>query len=79
VEGDVLLRLMPVEPDPNYAYFVLECDPTTFDLCRIVIRESAGNTSEFVLTNLQTNVQVDNKRFDFKIPKGVEVIRVDQK
>jgi len=78
-EGSILLRLAPVEPDPNYAYFVLECDPKTFDLRRIVVRESAGNTSEFLLTNLQTNIRIDNKRFDFKIPKGVEVIRVDEK
>jgi len=79
ITGDVLLRLAPVEPDPNYSYFVLECDPKSFDLRRIVIRENAGNTSEFILTNLQANVQVDNKRFEFKIPKGVEVIRVDEK
>ena len=79
IAGDVLLRLEPVEADPSYAYFVLECDPKNSDLRRIVIRENAGNTSEFILTNLQANVQVDNKRFEFKIPKGVEVIRVDEK
>jgi outer membrane lipoprotein carrier protein len=79
VEGTFMLRLVPVDPDPNYAYFLLECDSRTFDLRRIVVRESTGNTSEFLLTNLQTNIQTDSKRFDFKIPKGVEVIRVDEK
>jgi len=79
VEGTVLLKLVPVESDPNYEYFVLECDAKTFDLRRIVIRESGGNMSEFLLTNLQANIPVDNKRFDFKIPKGVEVIHLDEK
>ncbi len=78
-EGTFLLRLVPIDPDPSYAYFVLECDSRTFDLRRIVVREGTGNTSEFLLTNLQTNLRTDNIRFDFKIPKGVEVIRVDEK
>ncbi len=46
---------------------------------RIVIREQTGSVSEFLLTNLQTNVRVDNRQFEFKIPKGVEVIRLDEK
>ena len=79
VEGTVLLRLAPVEYDPNYSYFVLECDAATFDLRRIVIRERTGSISEFLLTNLQTNARIDNRQFEFKIPKGVEVIRLDEK
>jgi outer membrane lipoprotein carrier protein len=79
VEGTVLLRLAPRTPEPSYAYVVLECDERTYDLRRIVIREATGNTSEFLLTNLQTNVRIDDKKFQFKIPKGVEVIQVDEK
>jgi chaperone LolA len=79
VEGTVLLRLAPRTPEPSYAYVVLECDESTYDLRRIVIREATGNTSEFLLTNLQTNVRIDDNKFQFRIPKGVEVIRVDEK
>jgi outer membrane lipoprotein-sorting protein len=57
----------------------IECDGNSFDVRRMVIHERAGNTSEFVFRNLQTNVKVDSKQFQFKIPKGVEVVRLDEK
>jgi outer membrane lipoprotein carrier protein len=79
IQGTVLLRLVPREEDPNYSYFVLECDQNTYDLRRILIRERTGNTSEFILTNVATNVKVDSQKFVFKIPKGAEVIRLDEK
>jgi outer membrane lipoprotein carrier protein len=78
-EGSVLLRLTPRSREPDYAFLVLECDQRTYELRRIVIRELTGNTSEFVLSNLVMNVKIDGKQFQFKIPKGVEVVRVDEK
>ncbi len=39
-------------------------------------RESTGNLSEFLLTNLETNIKIGDSQFQFKIPKGVEVIRL---
>jgi outer membrane lipoprotein-sorting protein len=58
---------------------VLELDRRTFELRRIVIRELTTNTSEFILTDLATNVKVDDSQFRFKIPRGVEVVQVDDK
>jgi outer membrane lipoprotein carrier protein len=78
-EGSVLLRLTPRRREPDYAFLVLECDQRTYELRRIVIRELTGNTLEFVLSNLVMNVKIDGKQFQFKIPKGVEVVRVDEK
>jgi len=78
-EDSALVRLTPRSREPDYAFLVLECDRRTYDLRRIIIREITGNTSEFVLSNLATNVKVDRKEFEFKIPKGVEVIHLDQK
>ncbi len=78
-ENSALVRLTPRGPEPDYAFLVLECDQRTYELRRIIIRELTGNTSEFVLSNLATNVKVAGKEFEFKIPKGVEIIRLDQK
>jgi outer membrane lipoprotein carrier protein len=79
VEATVLLRLIPRSPESEYAYVVLESDERTFDLRRIVVREPSGNYSEFTLTDVMANVKIDNKQFQFKVPKGVEVIQVDDK
>ena len=77
--GTVLLRLTPRAQEPEYSYIVLELDAATYDVKRIVIRERTGNTSEFALSDLKTNVKVDNRQFSFKVPPNVEVIRVDEK
>lgn len=77
--GSILLRLVPRVTEADYAYVVIDCDGSSYDINRIVIHERNGNTSEFALSNLKTNVKVDNKQFQFKIPKGVEVVRLDEK
>jgi outer membrane lipoprotein carrier protein len=71
-----LIRLTPRSSEAQYSFLVLELDGETYDVRRIVIRERTGNTSEFLLTDMQTNVRIENKKFQFKIPKGVEVIRL---
>jgi len=70
-----IIRLTPRSGKGEYEFLVLEIDPKTFDLRRIVIREYGGNTSEFLLTNVAMNVKMGNKEFQFKPPKGVEVVR----
>lgn len=77
--GVILLRLTPRAVSAEYAYVILECEAGSYDLRRIVIRERAGNTSEFLFANLKTNVKVEPQQFRFKIPKGVEVVRLDEK
>jgi outer membrane lipoprotein carrier protein len=76
--GGTLIRLTPRSIEPAYQYLVLELDPKSFDLRRITVREQTGNTMEFLLSNMTTNIKIDNKKFKFSIPKGVEVIRLDK-
>jgi len=77
--GTLQMRLIPRAPDPAYEHLVLEMDERTWDIRRLVIREHTGHTSEFRLTDLRTNARLDNRFFRFKIPKGVEVIRLEEK
>lgn len=76
LEGTVLLRLLPRRPDSGYDYLVLELDRDTSDIRRIVIREHIGNTSEFLFSDVSTNVRVPAGRFRFTPPRGVEVLRL---
>jgi outer membrane lipoprotein carrier protein len=79
VQATHLIRLEPRVPEAGYSYLVLECDAKTFDLRRLVIREQTGNTSEFLLTDLKTGIKISDRKFQFKVPKGVEIIREDVK
>lgn len=77
--GDYLMRLTPRAAQSEYAYLVIACDRGSFDLRRLMIREHSGNISEFLFRDIGINLKLDGKLFEFKIPKGVEVIRMDEK
>jgi outer membrane lipoprotein carrier protein len=77
-ERAALIRLTPRANEPAYQHLILEFDPSTFDLQRIVVCEHTGNTMEFLLSNVITNTKMDNTQFQFKPPKGVEIIRLDK-
>jgi outer membrane lipoprotein carrier protein len=79
VPGSVMLRLVPRSSERDYDFVVLELDGKTYDLCRMVIGEKSGNTSEFLFTDIKTNIKIDDRQFQFKIPKGVEVVRLEEK
>ncbi|MBN1568411.1 MAG: outer membrane lipoprotein chaperone LolA [Acidobacteria bacterium] len=76
-EQTALIRLTPRSSAAEYESLILEIDPKSFDLRRIVIREHGGNTSEFLLSNIALNVRMKNRDFQFKPPKGVEVVRLN--
>jgi outer membrane lipoprotein carrier protein len=77
VPGSLLLRLEPRTADVDYAHIVLELAEGSYDIRRMVIRERTGNTSEFTFSDLKTNVRIDRKQFQFKIPKGVHLVRLN--
>jgi outer membrane lipoprotein-sorting protein len=41
---------------------------------RILIEEADGSTTEYRFTNQRENIPVDNEKFEFQVPAGVEVI-----
>jgi outer membrane lipoprotein-sorting protein len=77
--GTLSFRLVPQAPEPEYAFLVLECDAVHYDLRRLIIREPTGNTSEFRFTSIVTDVKLDKRQFQFKVPRGTEVIRLDER
>jgi outer membrane lipoprotein carrier protein len=74
-----MIRLTPRSATGDYEFLLLEIDAKTSDLRRLVIHEHSGNTSEFLLSNIVMNVKMNNKEFQFKPPKGVEVVRLDNR
>jgi outer membrane lipoprotein carrier protein len=76
-EHTCMIRLTSRRPDPGYAFLVLELDQKTWDLRRLIIQETTGNTSEFIFTNVKINVKIENSKFRFEPPKGVDVVQLD--
>jgi outer membrane lipoprotein carrier protein len=75
-EGTQIVRLIP-KSEMEYTFLVLEIDEASSDLRRLVIRELAGNTLEYLFTDLETNAKVSDKKFSFEFPDDVEVHRLE--
>jgi outer membrane lipoprotein carrier protein len=72
----LLIRLTPRKYEEMYVFLVLELDDSTYEIRRVALREHNGNTSEFLLSNVATNIKVEQKQFRFTPPRGVEVLRL---
>jgi len=78
LEGTSMLRLEPRSPQSEYDSIVLEFDSRTFEIRRLVVREATGGSSDFLFSDTATNVRLDDRQFQFHMPKGVEVIELDE-
>jgi len=75
--GDTVLRGVPRAMKDRISEVILDVSPT-FQIDRIMIRELDGTTTDFVFSNTQENVPVQDSLFHFAPPAGVEVIEENQ-
>lgn len=75
--GDIVLRGVPKNMKDRISEVSLEISPG-FQIDRIVIREIDGTTTDFVFSNTQENVPVEDSLFRFTPPPGVQVIEESQ-
>ena len=68
------LKLTPKSPQPDYDWLLLAVDPATLALKGLVTVDAQGGTSSFSFTNLKENVGLADKAFDFKVPRGVDLV-----
>lgn len=68
------LKLVPRTPQPDYDWLVLAVDPATLALRGFVTVDAQGGTSSFSFANLKENVGLADKEFDFKVPRGVDLV-----
>jgi len=74
---NLLIRLTPRVPQAEFRYVLLEIDPGTDLIHRLVVVEPIGNENHYILRNIEENIKIPDRRFRFKIPDGVERIRQD--
>ena len=72
--GTRALKLVPILPQRDYDWLILEIDPGTLQIRGLVTVDAQGGTSSFSFTNLKENVGVADRTFTFKMPRGVDVV-----
>ena len=73
--GTVALRLDRNLPERDCDWLELVVDRRTFQIRSFVAADDQGGTSTFQFRDLQENVGLSDKTFEFRIPRGVDVIR----
>jgi outer membrane lipoprotein carrier protein len=74
--GDLVLRGVPAAMAERVQQVLLEVTPG-WQIARITMEEVDGSTTEYRFTEQKENVAVDDQRFRFSPPAGVEIIDGD--
>jgi outer membrane lipoprotein carrier protein len=72
--GLVGLKLVPKKPDPDYEWLALGVDPNTLQIRHLIAADRQGGHSAFAFSSLKENRGLTDKDFEFRIPRGVDVI-----
>jgi outer membrane lipoprotein carrier protein len=73
-----VLRLLPRRPMENVSSMILEIDDRTPRIQALVIFEYTGGISRFEFTSVLENLPLESRLFTFRVPKGTEVVRLDE-
>jgi len=75
--GTVALKLTPRRNEPDYEYFVLVVDPNTLRITSLTTRDRQGGEWSLTFSKLKENQGISDKEFEFRIPRGVDVVTTD--
>ncbi|MEE2821629.1 MAG: outer membrane lipoprotein carrier protein LolA [Acidobacteriota bacterium] len=69
-----LIKLIPKEPQGEFSFLILEVNLSDYLIRRLIVVEPIGNRNEYILSNVQINIQIPDEQFDFEVPAGTELI-----
>jgi outer membrane lipoprotein carrier protein len=72
--GLTTLKLVPKASDPDYEWFGIGIDPASLQIRFLVAVDRQGGRSAFALSKLQENRPLPDNTFQFRIPRGVDVV-----
>jgi outer membrane lipoprotein carrier protein len=72
--GTWALRLDPRQKQRDYDWLVVVVDRQSMQIRSLSAADQQGGKSTFVFSHYRENVGVPDKTFEFKIPRGVDVI-----
>ena len=68
------LRLEPKQAERDYEWLEVLIDKATMRIVALHAGDRQGGESAFFFTNFKENIGLSDKTFEFKIPRGVDVI-----
>lgn len=72
--GLIGLKLVARKPDPDFEWLAIAVDPVSFQIRHLVALDRQGGRSVFTFANLKENQRPPDTLFEFKVPKGVDVV-----
>lgn len=72
------LRLEPKLPERDYDWLQLTVDQKTMQIRTLTAGDRQGGQSTFIFSKLKENVGLSDSAFEFKIPRGADVITSDK-
>jgi outer membrane lipoprotein carrier protein len=71
--GNLMLRLVPKRAPEEFKQLLVEVEPSSFEVKRMVIFERNGARMDFLLSNVRENYLAPDSQFQFTPPQGVVV------
>ncbi len=72
--GLVTLKLSPKKADSEFESLGIGVDPKTLQIQFLTAVDKQGGRSSFTFTNLKENRGLSDKDFEFRIPRGADVV-----
>lgn len=72
--GLVTLKLVPKKADSEFESLGIGVDPKSLQIQFLTAVDRQGGRSSFTFTNLKENRGLSDKDFEFRIPRGVDVV-----
>jgi outer membrane lipoprotein carrier protein len=72
--GLVTLKLVPKDKNSDYESLGIGVDQKTLQIQFLTAVDKQGGRSSFTFTNLKENRGLSDKEFEFRIPRGVDVV-----
>ena len=71
------LKLVAKRPDPDFEWLAIAVDPASYQIRHLVALDRQGGRSTFTFSDLKENRRPPDTLFEFRIPRGVDVITND--
>ncbi len=68
------LKLVPRRGDPDYEWMAIGVDPASMQIRYLAAADHQGGRSTFTFSDMKENRGLSDKMFEFRIPRGVDVI-----